>query len=95
MYAEGLHCTEADVSSVSGDVTLDLAACGKADIATVSGNVKLTVPKESGATFRYGTVGGKLRCEDYRVHGSENIIGDGACKVSVETVSGGLTVLGA
>ncbi len=95
VYVEGLHCTEADVSSVSGDVTLDLAACGKADIATVSGNVKLTVPKESGATFRYGTVSGKLRCEDYRVHGSENIIGDGACKVSVETVSGGLTVLGA
>ena len=83
---------KADIDSVSGDATLGLADCDKAELNSVSGDFHLTELPAGGATIKYDTVSGSVHAADYTMNDKEYIFGGGDCKISVETVSGDLSV---
>ena len=90
--ASRLECAEVEAKTVSGSVALGLAVCADAEVKTTSGKVRLTLLDGLGATVDYDTTSGKFDCGDYRVSGGKPTFGDGACRVEVKTVSGGLIV---
>ena len=83
---------KADIDSVSGDATLGLADCDKAELNSVSGDFRLTKLPAGGATIKYDTVSGSVHAADYTMNDKEYVFGGGDCKISVETVSGDLSV---
>ncbi len=90
--AARLQCAAAEVETVSGSITVGLSACAEAEFDTTSGKVHLTLLDGLGATVDFDTASGKFNCADYHVIAGKRVLGDGVCRISVETVSGGLTV---
>ncbi len=86
---------ESRVESVSGDVQLT-GACGAGctrDITTVSGDVTLDTEDQASYLLHYKTVSGELSGDQIQDRGSGDLrIGQGEGRVSVKTVSGGLTL---
>lgn len=89
--------TEADCSSVSGDISIEsTAAMRDLDCGTTSGNVTVTLPAEQGGfTAKYGTVSGTFRCDFETVSLGKHEVkhGDGAAKFSFNTVSGDMRII--
>ena len=89
--------------TVSGQVTADvaLAATGGAKVSTVSGGVTLRLPADSDAEVRLASMSGKIRSEFDSLrsknapasHTASGNVGAGTGHVSVNTVSGAITLL--
>lgn len=78
--------------TTSGDVELEIAGCREAEIETVSGRTVLTLPAD-GATVRYQTSSGALKSQrEYLQEGFFYGFGPAESKISVNSVSGDLTV---
>jgi hypothetical protein len=89
--------------SVSGRVTADvaLAATGGAQVSTVSGDVTLRLPADADAAVRLSTMSGKIQSEFDGLHTKKvpaartasGNVGAGTGHVSLNTVSGAVTLL--
>lgn len=80
--------------SVSGDCSAVLSAAPKSvDLDSVSGSLRLTLPDGSGFTADIDSVSGSISSSFPTVsnRGSQ-IYGDGACKISADTVSGSVFI---
>ena len=78
--------------STSGNVSVTLKNCEKLVAETINGKVNIN-SGENGATVEFSTISGKLKAESsYVVNGGKYVFGGGACKISVETTSGWLTI---
>lgn len=85
-----MNAAVADVESVSGKIDLTVSACTRLDIESTSGAVVLSCPDMS---VMYRTTSGKMNTNiTYTTVGGRHVFGAGTCAVSVETVSGGLTI---
>ncbi|MEU5881896.1 DUF4097 family beta strand repeat-containing protein [Spirillospora sp. NPDC047279] len=90
--------------TVSGRVAadVDLLEGGRVEVATVSGEVALRVPESASAAVSLTSAAGHIEASFPEVarqdrpvgRGQGGTIGDGSGRVSVNTVSGGITLLG-
>jgi hypothetical protein len=88
---------------VSGRVAADvaLAASGAVSVSTVSGDVTLRLPADADAQFRLSTMSGKIQSEFGPLHTKKvpaartasGNVGAGTGHVSLNTVSGAITLL--
>lgn len=92
---ESLKC-----SSVSADCEAMLYSCpSEVDMSGISGNLKLHLPADCGFQTEIETISGHYSCEFDTVcigGNSRNgtyLHGDGACKISMEGVSGNVSIL--
>ena len=83
-----------DISTVSADCTAALSNCpAEVDMEGVSGDLTLFLPEESGFTLEMDTVSGDLSTDFATTsQSSRYICGDGACKISADTVSGDIRI---
>lgn len=80
------------IESTSGDVNVGIKKCDEFDVDTISGNVAINLGK-NGATVGFSTISGKFKSDSqYAESGEKYVFGDGACKITVETTSGSLTI---
>lgn len=84
-----------EAATVSGNVTLRLNAVPqRINAVSVSGGVTIALPRDAGVTMEVdavsGTVGGTLPVE--RADGGRYISGDGKCSITVDVVSGNVTL---
>lgn len=96
-----LSLLEAD--SVSGQVSADvtLADAGTVRIGTISGDITVRLPAASGAAVRLHSTAGNVRTEfdslhpatPYWSHTVSGNVGGGSGKISVNSVSGAVTLL--
>ncbi len=80
--------------SVSGNCSAVLSAAPKSvDLDSVSGDLRLALPEGSGFTADIDSVSGSISTylPTTSNHGSQ-IYGDGACKISADTVSGSIFI---
>jgi DUF4097 and DUF4098 domain-containing protein YvlB len=88
-----------DAPTVSGDLTL--AAAGAMRISTISGDVTLRLPADSDTSVRLHSTAGNVRSEFDSLRptispGSHSVsgnVGGGSGRVSVNSVSGDVTLL--
>lgn len=83
-----------DAETVSGNISLSTeTAPDKADLSSVSGSITLYLPEDCGFTAKLESVSGKVS-SDFAMtsEGKKYTFGDGRCKISAETVSGGLNI---
>ncbi|WP_246178681.1 DUF4097 family beta strand repeat-containing protein [Actinomadura decatromicini] len=90
--------------AVSGRVAADVAlgGGGKVDVNTVSGEVALRIPESAGARVTLNSAAGRIETsfdaleeqEGLVARGRSGEIGDGSGRLSVNTVSGAITLLG-
>lgn len=87
---------EIDAETVSGDVTLGLTAAPvQAELDTVSGDQTLVVPADCGFTLTFESVSGELDSAlALTTQNGTYRFGDGAARIAVESVSGGLALRG-
>ena len=88
---EAVKAETAIINSTSGDVSLGVYQCGKVDISCNSGDVTLSTVHGSGATVNFKTNSGSLNGKDAKKN-AQQIIGDGASIVNVNTTSGDLKI---
>lgn len=74
------------VANISGNIDLSVKAVKELEVSTISGNVGLKL-NDVGATVEFDTVSGKYTAKD-----GLKVFGDGLAKISVETISGNLTI---
>lgn len=86
-----------DVNTASGNVTYRKDAALKSDLAinSVSGDIDISISKDSEFNFKLRTVSGKIKC-DFPVtlegRGAEGTVGGGKNDISLNTVSGNITI---
>lgn len=80
---KSIKSNDIDVDIVSGNVNLGFASAKEVDIDSVSGDIVLSL-NGMGATIDYNSVSGHYR--------NDKMIGDGGCKIAVNTTSGDLKV---
>ena len=95
--------TALDADNVSGQVSADVALAGEGAVRinTISGDVTVRLPAESDATVRLHSATGNVRSEfdslhpatPYWSHTVSGNVGEGSGKVSVNSVSGAVTLL--
>ena len=74
---------EAELDNVPSKITMD----------TASGSLSLKLPKGAGFAVNLDTLSGKFRSDfETSQDGSRYLCGDGACKIEMESMSGGVTV---
>jgi DUF4097 and DUF4098 domain-containing protein YvlB len=84
---------DVDVSTVNGRVELAPAAVGATSVSTVDGDVQLRLPREGGgARVTFSSVSGSFNGRSEALGNRSETYGDGAHRVRVSTVSGGLEV---
>jgi hypothetical protein len=88
-----------DVRTVSGRVTADieLAPASEARVGTLSGDVAIRLPAGTGAKAEFRSASGQLHSEFNGLGGTSKTLsgtlGDGAGHLSVNTMSGSVTIL--
>ena len=83
---------EGDLSSGSGDITLDNMQVQEAAITTASGDVELSLP-EKGAKIKYTTIGGELETDlDHKKTGNIYVFGDGKTNLTIQSTNGDLMI---
>lgn len=83
-----------DAETVSGSIVMSTETTpDKADLNSVSGSITLYLPEDCGFTAKLESVSGKVS-SDFAMtsEGKKYTCGDGQCKISAETVSGGLNI---
>ena len=86
-------CSEIKISTMSGDVTLALAATPKElQIDTTSGKTRLTLPKDASCTIDLDTMSGKLYLNDAAVSNKMITLGDGSAVFDIDSMSGSVWV---
>lgn len=82
-YDSASGSVEAVLSNVPNEIRMD----------TASGSLSLKLPKDAGFAVSLDTMSGKFR-SDFEVtqDGSRYLRGDGACRIDMESMSGGVTV---
>ena len=87
------ECGSLDADTVSGDVRLDIEKCDKISVNSVSGDVTFRSLPSDGAEISFSKVSGSLKTDkNYEMNGKKYVFGGGKCSVSIDTVSGDLTV---
>lgn len=87
-------CRTAEVSTVSGDCTLTLtAAPNSIDLDSVSGQLVVALPENTGFTANLDSLSGKLYSDFATTYQDDTMrYLDGACKISMDSVSGDLRI---
>ena len=87
-------CRTAEVSTVSGDCTLTLtAAPNSIDLDSVSGQLVVALPENTGFTADLDSLSGKLYSDFATTYQDDTMrYLDGACKISMDSVSGDLRI---
>lgn len=87
-------CRTAEVSTVSGDCTLTLtAAPNSIDLDSVSGQLVVALPENTGFTANLDSLSGKLYSDFAATYQNDAMrYLDGACKISMDSVSGDLRI---
>lgn len=86
------------LETTSGSIDLSLEAgdwtAGSMDLCSRSGDIDLALPAELGFTLTFDTTSGDAELEMACLRPSQNVYvwGDGACRIGVNTISGGLEV---
>ena len=86
------------LETTSGSIDMSLAAgdwtAGSMDLCSRSGDIDLALPAELGFTLTFDTTSGDAELEMACLRPSQNVYvwGDGACRIGVNTISGGLEV---
>ena len=84
---------EIQVSTMSGMVALMLASTPEdAQISTTSADVELVLPKDASCQIRLDSLSGKLYHDKEAVSARELILGDGAGRFSIDSLSGNVWV---
>ena len=82
-YDSASGSVEAELDNVPSEITMD----------TASGSLSLKLPKGAGFAVNLDTLSGKFRSDfETSQDGSRYLCGDGACKIEMESMSGGVTV---
>ena len=86
--------TELDVDSVSADCTLELTNVPREiNMDGVSGDLDVTLPGDAGLDVKLSSASGRLTTDFTGTQNGKTFrSGDGACRISVEGVSGNVTV---
>ena len=85
---------EIKISTMSGPITLDLAAAPKdLDIDTTSGKTRLTLPQDASCTITLDAMSGKLYLNDEVVSSKEITLGNGAASYDIDSMSGSVYVI--
>ena len=85
---------EIKISTMSGPITLDLAAAPKdLDIDTTSGKTRLTLPQDASCTITLDAMSGKLYLNDEAVSSKEITLGNGAASYDIDSMSGSVYVI--
>lgn len=101
MTLEAASLDDADLSTVSGDVELEVGAItgGRVRVESMSGEVSLTVPASLSARIEAETFSGKIRSDFGNVEDGDGpgshlkaTAGKGDAEVSLESFSGDLTI---
>lgn len=91
-FAGTLENLEYDSASGSVEAELDNVP-SKIAMDTASGSLSLKLPKRAGFTVALDSLSGKLDSDfPTTLDGSRYLCGDGACKIEMESLSGGVTV---
>ena len=87
-------CRSAEVSTVSGDCTLTLtSAPNSIDLDSVSGQLVVALPENTGFTANLDSLSGKLYSDFATTYQDDTMrYLDGACKISMDSVSGDLRI---
>lgn len=87
-------CRTAKVDTVSGDCTLTLtAAPNSIDLDSVSGQLVVALPENTGFTANLDSLSGKLYSDFATTYQDDTMrYLDGACKISMDSVSGDLRI---
>lgn len=85
---------EVSLEAVSGECRLELSGGVRSvEMETVSGDMELYLPESKGFTAEIDTVSGDFASEfTTSVSGDMHRYGDGACQISMESVSGDLSI---
>ena len=85
---------ELKLSTMSGPITLDLAAAPKSlSIDTTSGKTRLTLPKDASCTIHLDAMSGKLYLNDEAISSKELTLGDGTASYTIDSMSGSVYVI--
>ncbi len=88
----GINANSLEFDATSGQANIALSNVGNAKIETTSADVSLA-SAERGMEIRFDTTSGELiSTREHTKSGNTYTFGDGACKITVETTSGDLTV---
>ncbi|MBO4990316.1 MAG: DUF4097 family beta strand repeat protein [Clostridia bacterium] len=83
----------AEFSKSSGGVELGLSACKQLKISGTSASVEITLLEDLGATISHSSTSGKLTIKKkHSTQNKQHVIGNGACRISVQLSSGNLVV---
>lgn len=98
LIAENIDFDSLNGEAVSGDVSIALFSGSKPKkivYETVSGGIEVQLPTSLGVDLDYDTVSGDFICrrEMRKADKHRYVIGDGAVKMEVETVSGDITII--
>lgn len=87
-------CRTAKVDTVSGDCTLTLtSAPNSIDLDSVSGQLVVALPENTGFTANLDSLSGKLYSDFATTYQDDTMrYLDGACKISMDSVSGNLRI---
>lgn len=87
-------CRSAEVSTVSGDCTLTLtSAPNSIDLDSVSGQLVVVLPENTGFTAELGSLSGKMYSDFSTTYQDDTMYYlDGACKITMDSVSGNLRI---
>ncbi len=84
VFIGSMQANSVEIDTTSGDYQLTLTACDSLVMDSVSGDAGITLD-HLGATITFSTVSGEY-------YGDGNVIGDGACKIHFDSVSGDLRI---
>lgn len=87
-------CRSAEVSTVSGDCTLTLtSAPNSIDLDSVSGQLVVVLPENTGFTAELDSLSGKMYSDFSTTYQDDTMYYlDGACKITMDSVSGNLRI---
>ena len=87
----GISAQRLEVSTESGNVTLDACTFAEADVETENGDVVLRMPTDAAFVLNWETERGKLSSDfSFVQEGTRYTVGNGGATVSVETERGDL-----
>lgn len=93
--ADVLQADEVKVTATSGSVKLQFSDVPDSiDASNVSGGVTICLPESAGFKAKLKSVSGTVRCQQDAQRSGNNTYtyGDGQCQISVDTVSGSLSI---
>lgn len=83
----------AEFSKSSGSVEIGLSDCKQLKISGTSASVEITLLENLGATISHSSTSGELTIQkEHSTQNKQHIIGNGACRISVQLSSGDVVV---